>query len=81
MAAVTAAAAAAAAVSQSVECGSECAWTSPHANMTIQDMEFTFDLSSLPAWIDDVKKTINMDLKRMLLEKTRCLPPGFFVLR
>jgi hypothetical protein len=66
---------------QAVECGSNCPWTSPFSHLTIQDMEFTFNLSRLPAWINDVRRINDMDLQPTHLEKTRCLPPGFYVLR
>jgi hypothetical protein len=44
-------------------------------------MEFTFNLSRLPEWIEDVRRIISMDLQPTAMDKTRCLPPGFYVLR
>lgn len=66
---------------QSVDCGDDCAWTSPYGNNTIQDLEFTIKMEDVPHWISDVKKIIDRDLQPTLLDAKRCLPPGFFVLR
>lgn len=38
-------------------------------------------MSHVPEWIQDVNKITKEDLQPGPLDVTRCLPPGFFVLR
>ncbi|KAF8071287.1 CHX17 [Scenedesmus sp. PABB004] len=66
---------------QSVDCGGDCAWTSVHANTTIQDVELTIEHALLGEWIDDVKRIFAHDLPPGPLGTPRCLPPGFMVMR
>jgi hypothetical protein len=63
---------------QSVDCGQDCAWTSPGFNHTVQDIEMTLEKSQLGGWVADIRRILQKDL---LDSGKRCLPPGFFVMR
>lgn len=67
---------------QAAECDEHCNWSDPEAfNGTAQDVELAIEWQQLPAWIDDIKKIIRMDLLEDGKASYRCLGPGYIWLR